>query len=106
MTLWVVLYQFFYWSQDFSQGTAATYLNEIFKHPATLFEIAAPSRGLIILVSFVNIIQDKCNFIFQEFVGYNQRNLPKDLKKLMGKKNKSEFKPKKLCFWWTGKQKK
>lgn len=59
------------------------YFNKIFKHSAALFEIVAPSRGLVILVSFVNIIQGKCNFISIEFVGYKQKNLPKDLKELL-----------------------
>lgn len=55
------------------------------KNPAALFEIVAPSRGIVILGFFVNNLQDKCIFIFVKFVGYNQRNLPKDLKELLEK---------------------
>lgn len=46
----------------------------------------------------LNVIQDKWSFIFIEFVGYNQRHLPKDLEELF------EVKPNKFCLWWAGEQ--
>lgn len=66
-------------------GHYRIYFKEIFKHAAALFEIVAPSRGLIILVPLANITQDKCYFIFTEFVGYNQRKLTKDFKEVLEK---------------------
>lgn len=76
----------------FSLGLYRMYFKEILKHPAALFEIVAPSRGLIILVSLVNVTQDKCNYIFTEFVVYNQGKLTKDLKEMLEKSQNLNWK--------------